>query len=71
MMTFNWSEGKGDLFYKHSSNVPYTGLATDNSIFFEIGYFKDGKREGVWPSYWFNDSALNNINCPSLVPGTI
>ena len=52
---------KGDLFYKHSSNVPYTGLATDYSVFFEIGYFKDGKREGVWTSYWFNDKGVPKL----------
>ena len=38
------------LFYKKSTDVPFTGKVTGQ----EQGTFKNGKKEGPWVDYWEN-----------------
>ena len=61
----SWSESFDDLvqrdglYYKKSSDVPFTGEITgQGKIFTKDGSFKDGKKEGVWISYYYNSGRI-------------
>ena len=45
------------LFYKKSTDVPFTGKVTGQ----EQGTFKNGKKEGPWVEYWDNGRLQSRI----------
>ena len=53
---------KDGLVYKSGSNQPFTGSIMDVYDNFQImgtGTFKDGKRDGMWISFWKNGNVEN------------
>ena len=48
---------KNGLVYQQSSTEPFTGIVEwfyDNGQLEIRGYFKDGKKEGLWERFWGN-----------------
>ena len=56
---------KDGLVYKKDSTNPFTGSIMDvydNSLIMGTGTYKDGKRDGMWFSFWKNGNMKDSGN---------